>query len=70
MEKIVFEVVSAFGTVGLTMGITPYLSVSSKLVIIVTMFVGRLGPMTIALALGEKKKKARVQYPKEDILIG
>ncbi|WP_442486264.1 TrkH family potassium uptake protein [Fusobacterium necrophorum] len=70
MEKIVFEVVSAFGTVGLTMGITPYLSVTSKLVIIVTMFVGRLGPMTIALALGEKKKKARVQYPKEDILIG
>ncbi|EYD69204.1 potassium uptake protein KtrB [Fusobacterium necrophorum subsp. funduliforme B35] len=70
MEKIVFEVVSAFGTVGLTMGITPYLSVTSKLVIIVTMFVGRLGPMTIALALGEKKKKARVQCPKEDILIG
>lgn len=70
MEKIVFEVVSAFGTVGLTMGITPYLSVTSKLVIIVTMFVGRLGPMTIALALGEKKKRARVQYPKEDILIG
>ncbi|RXZ69235.1 potassium transporter KtrB [Fusobacterium necrophorum] len=70
MEKIVFEVVSAFGTVGLTMGITPYLSVTSKLMIIITMFVGRLGPMTIALALGEKKKKARVQYPKEDILIG
>ncbi len=70
MEKIVFEVVSAFGTVGLTMGITPYLSISSKLIIILTMFVGRLGPMTIALALGEKKKKARVQYPKEDILIG
>src|SRR3712207_5878751 len=70
MEKIVFEVVSAFGTVGLTMGITPYLSVTSKLIIIITMFVGRLGPMTIALALGEKKKKARVQYPKEDILIG
>lgn len=70
MEKIVFEVVSAFGTVGLTMGITPYLTVTSKLLIIVTMFIGRLGPMTIALALGEKKKKARVQYPKEDILIG
>ncbi len=70
MEKIVFEVVSAFGTVGLTMGITPYLTVTSKLIIIVTMFIGRLGPMTIALALGEKKKKARVQYPKEDILIG
>lgn len=70
MEKIVFEVVSAFGTVGLTMGITPYLTVTSKLLIIVTMFIGRLGPMTIALALGEEKKKARVQYPKEDILIG
>lgn len=70
MEKIVFEVVSAFGTVGLTMGITPHLTVTSKLLIIVTMFIGRLGPMTIALALGEKKKKARVQYPKEDILIG
>lgn len=70
MEKIIFEVISAFATVGLTMGITAKLSLWSKLIIIVTMFIGRLGPMTIALALGEKRKKANILYPKEDILIG
>lgn len=70
MEKIVFEVISAFGTVGLTLGITPDLSVISKLLIIITMFVGRLGPLTFALALGESKKKSLSKYPKENILVG
>lgn len=68
--QIAFEVISAFGTVGLTLGITPDLTALSKLIIIITMFVGRLGPMTIAFALGEERKKSKVQYPKEDILIG
>ena len=54
MEQVVFEVISAFGTVGLTLGITPNLSVISKLLIIITMFVGRLGPLTFALAIGGK----------------
>ena len=69
-EEIVFEVISAFGTVGLTLGITPDLSKFSKLLLIFTMFVGRLGPMTFALAIGETKKKALSKYPKENILVG
>ena len=68
-EEIVFEVISAFGTVGLTLGITPDLSTFSKLLLIFTMFVGRLGPMTFALAIGETKKKALSKYPKENILV-
>ena len=70
MEQVVFEVISAFGTVGLTLGITPQLSVLSKLLIIITMFIGRLGPLTFALAIGETKKKAISKYPKENILVG
>ena len=69
-EEIVFEVISAFGTVGLTLGITPDLTTFSKLLLIFTMFVGRLGPMTFALAIGETKKKALSKYPKENILVG
>ncbi|STO31261.1 Ktr system potassium uptake protein B [Fusobacterium necrogenes] len=70
MEQVVFEVISAFGTVGLTLGITPQLSVISKLLIIITMFIGRLGPLTFALAIGETKKKVISKYPKENILVG
>ncbi|AVQ26542.1 potassium transporter KtrB [Fusobacterium ulcerans] len=69
-EEIMFEVISAFGTVGLTLGITPDLTTFSKLLLIVTMFIGRLGPMTFALAIGETKKKALSKYPKENILVG
>lgn len=69
-EQILFEVVSAFGTVGLSMGVTSALSPLSKILIIITMFIGRLGPMTFALALGEKKIKENLKYPKENILVG
>ena len=69
-EEIMFEVISAFGTVGLTLGITPDLTTFSKLLLIITMFIGRLGPMTFALAIGETKKKALSKYPKENILVG
>ena len=69
-EEIMFEVISAFGSVGLTLGTTPDLTTFSKLLLIVTMFIGRLGPMTFALAIGETKKKALSKYPKENILVG
>ena len=69
-EQVLFEVVSAFGTAGLSMGITSALSPLSKILIIITMFIGRLGPMTFALALGEKKVKENLRYPKENILVG
>ncbi len=65
-----FETVSAFGTVGLTTGITPGLSLIGHIMIILTMFTGRLGPLALALALTQTQKPATYQYPEESIRIG
>ncbi len=70
LEKIMFEVVSAFGTVGLSMGITFYLSQIGKMVIILTMFIGRVGLLTFILAMSRKEKKSNLQYPEGFINIG
>jgi trk system potassium uptake protein len=67
--QILFEVFSAFSTVGLSTGITPDLSSIGRIAIIFTMFIGRVGPFTIALALSRKYHE-RIRYPEEDILIG
>ncbi len=69
-EKVIFEVVSAFGTVGLSMGITSSLNTFSRILIIITMLIGRVGPLTFALAFGEKLKVKSYRYPKENILVG
>ncbi|MHC4442355.1 MAG: TrkH family potassium uptake protein [Planctomycetota bacterium] len=69
MEDIIFEQVSAFATVGLSTGLTPALSVLGKLWIILTMFVGRLGPLTIALLVIDRKP-AVVRMPEERLMIG
>ncbi|MCK9862386.1 MULTISPECIES: TrkH family potassium uptake protein [Paenibacillus] len=68
--KILFETTSAFGTVGLTTGITPELTFFGKIVIAVTMFAGRLGPLTLAYALGPKTEKELYRYPEGKITIG
>lgn len=69
--SIYFEVLSAFGTVGLTLGITPYLSVAGKLTISLLMFIGRVGPLTLALAIGNQTKfTGKVEYPEGRIMIG
>lgn len=67
-----FEVTSAFGTVGLTLGITPDLSSVGKVAIILTMFAGRVGPLTLAFFLSQKANKSSVhiKYPDERIIIG
>ena len=67
--QILFEVVSAFGTVGLSTGITPDLSVLSKTIIILTMFIGRLGPLTMA-SIWSFRPKSSVCYSEETITIG
>ncbi|ALS23456.1 TrkH family potassium uptake protein [Paenibacillus sp. YK5] len=67
---ILFEVTSAFGTVGLSMGLTPQLTEFGKVVIALTMFTGRLGPMTLAYALGKKTDKELYRYPEGKITIG
>ncbi|ANY65181.1 Trk family potassium uptake protein [Paenibacillus sp. BIHB 4019] len=68
--KILFEATSAFGTVGLSMGITPELSDFGKIIISITMFAGRLGPLTLAYALNPKAGKELYRYPEGKITIG
>ena len=65
-----FEVVSAFGTVGLSTGITPKLTNASKVLITAMMFMGRLGPLTLALALAKKVERAHYAYPEESVMVG
>ncbi len=67
--ELFFEVTSAFGTVGLSTGITPSLTPMSKLLITLVMFIGRLGPLTVAIAVG-KTAKMRFTYAQENVLIG
>ncbi|MBT2257593.1 TrkH family potassium uptake protein [Priestia megaterium] len=67
--KIMFEVVSAFGTVGLSMGATPELSYFGRVIIIFIMFLGKVGPLTLAFSLSKQKREA-VRYPNEDIMLG
>ncbi|MFH1877503.1 MAG: TrkH family potassium uptake protein [Candidatus Omnitrophota bacterium] len=68
--KSMFEVVSAFGTVGLSTGITEYLSDESKVCLIITMFAGRLGPLTLALAVAFRDKKEKFIFPEENVMVG
>lgn len=68
--KILFEVTSAFGTVGLSMGITPNLTSIGKVMISLTMFAGRLGPITLAYALQPKQEKELFRYTEGKITIG
>lgn len=64
-----FEVVSAFGTVGLSMGLTSHLTTAGKVVILTLMFIGRIGPLTMAVALGERQDRARFAYPRERVMV-
>lgn len=68
--QVLFEVVSAFGTVGLSTGLTSKLSEISQWIIIFTMFLGRVGPLTLLLALGRTGRRARARYPEGDIMVG
>ncbi|WNG41086.1 hypothetical protein F0U61_50840 [Archangium violaceum] len=69
-RDLLFEAVSAFGTVGLSTGVTPQLSAAGKLVVCAQMFAGRLGPFTLALALGLSKARASYSYPSTKIVVG
>ena len=69
-DKLIFETVSAFGTGGLSTGITPVLSAWGKTLMVVTMFVGRIGPLTIVLALGQRQQRAVYRFSQERVRIG
>ncbi|HNR43748.1 MAG TPA: potassium transporter TrkG [Methanofastidiosum sp.] len=68
--SLLFEIVSALGTVGLSLGITPHLSSIGKLVIISLMLIGRIGPLAIGFSLLGKQKEISFKYPKADIFVG
>ncbi len=70
-ESILYEVTSAFATVGLTMGITPHLSVASKLLLCLTMFIGRVGTLTIGFSIAKRKNiNDKIEYTDAKIMIG
>ena len=68
--ELIFETISALGTVGLSTGVTPRLTVAGKILIIVTMFLGRIGPFTLALAIGQRQLRESYNYPEEEVQIG
>jgi len=67
---LLFEAVSAFGTVGLSMGITPDLTTPGKILIIMLMYAGRIGPLTLGFALMRGITRGRVRYPEAKVMIG
>ncbi len=70
LQAVLFETVSAMGTVGLSLGLTPTLGSLSKYILIALMYAGRVGILTIALAFGEKKNSAEIKKPVDTLLIG
>lgn len=68
--RIVFEAVSAFATCGLSTGITSQLSTAGKLILVFTMFAGRIGPLTLAVAASTKVRQEQFTPPEERVLIG
>jgi len=70
LDRVLFEVLSALGTVGLSTGITSDLPAAGKVVLIVLMFLGRLGPLVLASALALRERPRRYQRPEERTIIG
>ncbi len=65
-----FEVTSALGTVGLSTGITTRFGDASRLVLVTLMFIGRLGPISVAVAISRRQRRTRIEYPEAEPLIG
>jgi potassium uptake TrkH family protein len=70
MMEILFEVSSAFGTTGLSMGITPELSSTGEIVIIALMFIGRIGILSFIFLFNREKKEVKYHYPTEPLIVG
>lgn len=70
LMAIIFEVCSAFGTTGISMGITKELSVFGKMLLILLMFIGRVGILSFLFTMGGKEKNVHYHYPKERVIIG
>lgn len=70
MKNVLFEVFSAFGTVGLSLGLTPHLETVSKIVLILTMYAGRVGPLTLLYAFSRRKALGKYDFVEEKVMIG
>ena len=70
LSEALFEAVSAFATAGFTLGLTPRLDLFGRVLIALTMFIGRLGAITVVIALARRSPAAPVAYPEEQVLIG
>ncbi|MGW4422296.1 TrkH family potassium uptake protein [Streptosporangium sp. NPDC004631] len=70
LDRVLFEVLSAFGTVGLSTGITPDIGTAGRLTLTTLMVVGRLGPVTLGAALALHVQTRRFRYPEERVLVG
>jgi len=70
MREVLFEVFSAFGTVGLSLGITPKLNDLGKIIVVLTMYIGRIGPLTLLYAFSKEKSYGRFEYAEETVMIG
>ncbi|MDD4263730.1 MAG: potassium transporter TrkG, partial [Firmicutes bacterium] len=70
LGDIAFEVYSAIGTVGMSTGITKKLNIASKIIIILLMYCGRVGSLSVLLAVTKNKKNVLLKNPEEKIIIG
>lgn len=70
LDRVLFEVVSAFGTVGMSTGITADLPAAAQLILVLLMFLGRLGPLTLGSALALRQRQTAYELPKERPAIG
>jgi Trk-type K+ transport system membrane component len=70
LDRVLFEAVSAFGTVGLSTGVTASLPTAAQDVLILLMFTGRLGPITVASALAVRQRRKLFRYPQERPIVG
>ncbi len=68
--SLLFETISAFGTVGLSLNYTPLLTTAGKIVISLVMFMGRIGPLTLALAISLRQRRAQYRYAEENVMVG
>ena len=70
LVEALFEVVSAYATVGLSSGLSQHLTAGGKVIMILSMYAGRVGIMTFAMALTARRREALIRYPEEKIIIG
>ena len=70
LMEVLFEVVSAFGTVGLSIGITPKLESISKILIIITMYLGRVGILSLGYSIARREERHPISYAEESVMVG